>query len=548
MRNRGLDSTVDMDQAPVIPVRHLTKRYADFVAVNDISFEVQPGEIFGIVGPNGAGKTSAIESVMGLRWPYADEVRVLGLDPHRHRTQLAERIGMQLQQAELPRRLKVRELLDLFASFYQHAVPYEPLLKTWGLWEKRHNVFEALSGGQKQRLFIALALLNDPELVFLDELTTGLDPQARRQTRDLVRDIRAQGKTVVLVTHFMEEAQTLCDHVAIVDGGQIVALDTPDGLLTHIDRERGVVFGHQPKLALTSLEALPAVERVALEHGTVKVFGSADALIDGDLVAAGNRCHLFENARVTGGVTAACATLDILGAVGRDLRGAAGEVMIDGHVRGNAQIRADRLVLGPQARIDGDLDYKSRTPLSPEEAARVGGTVLFDEVVDDDASSGGRTGVLLFWLWQTAAALLAGILMVAFFRGLVSHLGAVLADNTTVGALLGFAAFLVVPAGSVVAMVTIIGLPVGIAVVLLFVVALYAAKLPVAAWVGGRLLALAGRPAASPYAGMALGIVALYLLIAIPYLGRLVWLVATWLGLGAIVLSGRPYLQTRRSA
>lgn len=285
MTDSRLDSVVAMDEAPVISVSHLTKRYGDFVAVNDISFQVQPGEIFGIVGPNGAGKTSAIESVMGLRWPYAGEVRVLGLDPHRERTQLAERIGMQLQEAELPRRLKVRELLDLFASFYQRAVPYEPLLQTWGLWDKRHDVFEALSGGQKQRLFIALALLNDPELVFLDELTTGLDPQARRQTWDLVRDIRAQGKTVVLVTHFMEEAQTLCDHVAIVDGGRIVALDTPDGLLAHVDRERGVVFDHQPQLALASLEALPAVERATLEDGTVKVFGSADNLVSSVVLA-----------------------------------------------------------------------------------------------------------------------------------------------------------------------------------------------------------------------------------------------------------------------
>jgi cytoskeletal protein CcmA (bactofilin family) len=275
---------------------------------------------------------------------------------------------------------------------------------------------------------------------------------------------------------------------------------------------------------------------------------TVDATIDGDLVAAGNRCHLFEDARVTGGVTAACATLDILGTVDRDLRGAAGEITIGGHVRGNAQIRADRLVLGPRARIDGDLDYQARTPLSPEETARVGGTVRFDEVVDDDASSGVTTGGLLFWAWQTGAALVAGILMVAVFRGLVPHLGTVLAGNTTVGALLGFAAFLVVPAGSVVAMVTIVGIPVGIAVVCLFVVALYAAKLPVAAWAGGRLLALAGRPVASPYAAMALGIVALYLAFAIPYLGRLVWLVATWLGLGAMVLSGREYLQARRRA
>lgn len=282
--------------------------------------------------------------------------------------------------------------------------------------------------------------------------------------------------------------------------------------------------------------------RLAGEQVTV------DAMIDGDLVAAGNRCHLFEDANITGGVTAACATLEILGTVGRDLRGGAGELTIEGHVRGNVQVETDRLVLGPGARIDGDLIYESRTPLSPEEVTRVGGTVRFDEVVDDDGASDGATGGLLFWVWQTGAALLAGILMVAVFRGLVPHLGGVLAGNATVGALLGFAAFLMVPAGAVVAMVTIVGIPIGIAALLLFVVALYAAKLPVAAWAGQRLLALAGRPSASPYAAMALGIVALYLLFAIPLLGRLVWLVATWLGLGAIVLSGRGYLQTRRSA
>lgn len=282
--------------------------------------------------------------------------------------------------------------------------------------------------------------------------------------------------------------------------------------------------------------------RLAGEQVTV------DAMIDGDLVAAGNRCHLFEDANITGGVTAACATLEILGTVGRDLRGGAGELTIGGHVRGNVRVETDRLVLGPRARIDGDLVYESRTPLSPEEVARVGGTVRFDEVVDDDGSSGATTGGLLFWVWQTGAALLAGLLMVALFRGFVPHLGGMLAGNTTVGALLGFAAFLMVPAGAVVAIVTIVGIPVGIAALLLFVVALYAAKLPVAAWAGQRLLALAGRPGASPYATMALGIVALYLLFAIPFLGRLVWLVATWLGLGAIVLSGREYLQTRRSA
>ncbi len=281
--------------------------------------------------------------------------------------------------------------------------------------------------------------------------------------------------------------------------------------------------------------------RLAGEQVTV------NATIDGDLVAAGNRCHLFEAARITGGVTAACATVDIDGTVDGDLRAGGGEVTISGRVGGSAHLRADRVSLGPEARIDGDLDYRARTPLSPEEAARVGGAVRFDELVDDGTSSGISTGSLLFWGWQTSAALLAGILALALFRRLVAHLATALAGNTTVGALLGFAAFLVVPAGGVIVMATVIGLPVGLAAVFLFVVALYVAKLPVAVWAGARMLALAGRPGASPYAAMALGIVALYVLFAIPYLGGLIWLVATWLGLGAMVLSGREYLQTRNA-
>ncbi len=273
-----------MNTSPIISVRNLTKRYDDFVAVDRISFEVQPGEIFGIVGPNGAGKTSAIESIMGLR-PFEGEVRVLGIDPYHQRKQLAERIGMQLQEAQLPLRLKAREILDLFSSFYRKTVPYEPLLRTWGLWEKRDNQFDALSGGQKQRLFIALALLNDPEVVFLDELTTGLDPQARRQTWDLVRQIRERGKTVVLVTHFMDEAQILCDRVAIIDGGKIVALDTPRKLLTTIEGEYGVLFDDQPRLDLAQLGALPAVERVEASSGVVRAVGSAENLVSSVVLA-----------------------------------------------------------------------------------------------------------------------------------------------------------------------------------------------------------------------------------------------------------------------
>src|SRR5690606_32478666 len=164
----------------VIEVNHLYKAYGDVVAVDDVSFAVRPGEIFAILGPNGAGKSTTVENLMGLRQPDRGTVRVLGLDPQRQRHELSRRIGIQLQQAALPDRLRVWEALDLFASFYDHPLPWDPLLEQWGLAEKRNTPFVKLSGGQKQRLFIALALLNDPDIVFLDELTTGLDPAARR--------------------------------------------------------------------------------------------------------------------------------------------------------------------------------------------------------------------------------------------------------------------------------------------------------------------------------------------------------------------------------
>ncbi len=270
---------------PVITVQHLTKRYGSFVAVDDISFAVQQGEIFGIVGPNGAGKTSAVETIMGLRWPFEGTVRVLEMDPHQQRKELAERIGIQLQEAELPHRLKVWELMELFSGFYRKSIPYPPLLETWGIWEKRNSRFEELSGGQKQRVFIALSLLNDPEVVFLDELTTGLDPQARKQTWAMVEQIRAQGKTVVLVTHFMEEAQTLCDRVAIIDGGKIIALDTPQGLLNSIDGQSGLMIENSPEMDMALLQALPTVERVELSNGVVSIYGNADNLVSSVVLA-----------------------------------------------------------------------------------------------------------------------------------------------------------------------------------------------------------------------------------------------------------------------
>jgi len=236
----------------VIEVQNLRKQYGSTVAVDNISFNVQQGEIFTIVGPNGAGKSTTVESIMGLRQPDQGTIRVLGLDPQKDEHELRQRIGIQLQQAALPERLKVWEALNLYSGFYDKTVPWEKLLHDWGLAEKRNTNFKNLSGGQKQRLFIALALLNDPELVFLDELTTGLDPQARRATWDAVRAIRDQGKTVVLVTHFMDEAEELADRIAIIDQGNIVALDTPQALIQNLHVETRVRFtntnGYDPQL------------------------------------------------------------------------------------------------------------------------------------------------------------------------------------------------------------------------------------------------------------------------------------------------------------
>ncbi len=226
----------------IVQVQKLHKTYGATVAVEDISFEVQEGEIFGMVGPNGAGKTTTIECLEGLRKPDGGTVRVLGVDPQREGQNLCLRVGMQLQQSNLPDRMRVWEALDLYASFYPKAVDWKELLVELGLEEKRNTPFAKLSGGQKQRLFIALALLPDPQLVFLDELTTGLDPQARRAIWDLVREVRGRGKTVLLTTHFMEEAERLCDRIAILDHGKIVALDTPASLIQGLGAEERVVF------------------------------------------------------------------------------------------------------------------------------------------------------------------------------------------------------------------------------------------------------------------------------------------------------------------
>src|ERR1700746_1684873 len=235
---------------PVIQVSGVRKSYGTTVAVHDVSFEVNEGEIFGLIGPNGAGKTTTMECIEGLRSPDRGTISVLGLDPFRQVYKLQDRIGVQLQQAQLQKRIKVWEAVDLWATLYRKkAVDGKRLLEQLGLTDKRDAWFMNLSGGQKQRLFIALALINDPEVVFLDELTTGLDPQARRAIWDLVRGIRQRGKTVFLTTHLMEEAERLCDRVAIIDHGRIVDVGRPAELVQRHCPERTVTVATEDATA-----------------------------------------------------------------------------------------------------------------------------------------------------------------------------------------------------------------------------------------------------------------------------------------------------------
>ena len=264
---------------PVVEVRELRKAYGPIVAVDGISFSVAENEVFGLVGPNGAGKTTTIECLEGLRNRDAGDVSVLGLDPGDAGADLRRRIGVQLQESSLFDRIRVQEALDLFASFYPQSIDWRPLVAQLGLGDRLKAPFAKLSGGQKQRLFIALALVNDPELVFLDELSTGLDPQARRTMWDLVRSLRDKGKTVFLSTHFMEEAERLCDRVAIMDHGKIVALDTPENLIGGLGVETRVVFTAEDTIDPRQLESLANVTRVEVSGDRVVVHGQGDRLV-----------------------------------------------------------------------------------------------------------------------------------------------------------------------------------------------------------------------------------------------------------------------------
>jgi ABC-2 type transport system ATP-binding protein len=260
----------------VIEVSELVKRYGERVAVDGVTFGVEEGEILAIVGPNGAGKTTTVESIGGLREPDSGTIRVLGLDPRRERDKVRDVVGIQLQESELPPKLRVGEAVDLFGAFYQHPADGGALLEALGLLGQRKAQYRHLSGGQKQRLAVALALIGDPRIAILDELTTGLDPQARRDTWQLVEDIRARGVTVLLVTHFMEEAERLADRIAIIDRGRLIALDTPSGIIARISDEQRLRFRPSAGFPDDLLSVLPEVRSVTRSGPVVAVTGSGN--------------------------------------------------------------------------------------------------------------------------------------------------------------------------------------------------------------------------------------------------------------------------------
>ena len=262
----------------MITVQGLTKRYGAKTVVDDVSFDVAEGETFGLLGPNGAGKTTIVETIAGLRRPDAGRVRVAGLDPVADAEAVKEVLGVQLQESRFPDRMRVAEALELFASFYDSPAPWRELMADLGLEDQASTPFAKLSGGQRQRLSIAVALLGRPKVAILDELTTGLDPNARRQTWDLVERLKERGVTMVLVTHFMEEAERLADRVALVDAGRLVALDTPDGLVARAVAPQVMRFRPGAPLDVEELRALPGVRSVTQDGDRLVVSGSGDVV------------------------------------------------------------------------------------------------------------------------------------------------------------------------------------------------------------------------------------------------------------------------------
>lgn len=281
-----MSGTSVVEQGPAIVVTDLRKRYGDVQAVDGVSFEVDRGEVFGMLGPNGAGKTTTVEILEGLRAPDTGSALVLGLDVSRDPAQLKERIGVQLQTAAMYPNLTVAETIELFRSFFRRARTTEDLIEALDLGERRDAQTKVLSGGQRQRLSVALALVNEPEVLFLDEPTTGLDPQARRSLWDLVRSLKATGTTVLLTTHYMEEAEQLCDRLAIMDHGKVLELGTVPELVSRRFHELSVRFDTVEGLGDVALVALPGVSRVMHEDDSVALYTADVAATIGGLLAA----------------------------------------------------------------------------------------------------------------------------------------------------------------------------------------------------------------------------------------------------------------------
>ncbi|MEU8709383.1 ABC transporter ATP-binding protein [Streptomyces sp. NPDC048565] len=263
---------------PLIEVAGLRKAYAGRTVVDGVSFAVEEGEIFGILGPNGAGKTTTVECVEGLRVPDGGQVRVAGHDPVRDHDQVTRILGAQLQESEIQPKLTVREALELYSAFYAAPLDWQPLAERLRLTDKLTTRFAKLSGGQKQRLFIALALIGDPRVVVLDELTTGLDPRSRRDTWELIEDVRDRGVTVLLVTHFMEEAQRLCDRIAVIDKGRVAALDSPAGLISQAAGATVISFTPSSPLDERELSLLPGLVGIEHKDSRVTLTGTDDTV------------------------------------------------------------------------------------------------------------------------------------------------------------------------------------------------------------------------------------------------------------------------------
>jgi ABC-2 type transport system ATP-binding protein len=269
--------------AAAVAVQHLVKRYGRLVAVNDVSLSIHEGEIFGIIGPNGAGKTTTVECISGLRGPDSGSISIYGLSPQKDRNAIREFVGVQLQESALPPRLRVGEAVRLFASFYPNPLDPDQLLESLGIKQMANSSFKNLSGGQKQRLSIALALVGNPRLAILDELTTGLDPEARREIWGLIERMRDRGVTVILVTHFMDEAERLCDRLALINHGTVVALDTPEAIAASAGGSRVRFVPSQPVDEQT-LRAISGVKEIERKERYVTVTGTGD--LAGSLINA----------------------------------------------------------------------------------------------------------------------------------------------------------------------------------------------------------------------------------------------------------------------